>query len=99
MAKKEFNGLSGAAMAYITPEQTKKAPKQAERGKAPTATPERKTQRIGLILRPSVVAGLRKVAAMERTTVNDLIDRMAAQYVAAHIDLIQKYNKIFKEDK
>ena len=59
--------------------------------------PERefKAKRLNLMIRPSVHERLVKIAAMKRTSVNDLIDKAMEEYADTNAELVRKYNDTF----
>ena len=69
------------AEAYITQEDTQ----------------ETKSKRLNLLLRPTLHRDLGKLAQMERTSTNELINRVLTEYAEQNADKIQKYDEIFGE--
>lgn len=57
---------------------------------------ETKSKRLNLLIQPSVLEDFNKVAFMERTSMNDLINTMIKGYCDAHREEIETYNKYFK---
>lgn len=93
MAKKSFKTEldvqpSGAAMAFITRSQDEE--EQAA---------ERKSKRLNLLIKPSLYANMRKIAHMERTSVNNLMDIALNEYAEAHREQIEAYNAIYGEEE
>lgn len=88
--KDSVNATSPAA------ELLKKSETAAESKAAPKT--ETKTARVNLLFRPSLKQNLEKLAQMKRTSFNDLMNTMAAEYVEAHQDEIDKFNEFFGED-
>lgn len=89
MAKKSFKASmeaakDNAALSFI--------------GEAQEDTQERKSKRVNLLIKPSAIKDAKKIATMERTSVNDLINRLLEEYVASNADKIEQYNKIFGEE-
>lgn len=71
---------------------------KARETKAPVQTPierERKTKRLNLLLRPSVMENLQKIAVMQRTSVNDLINEVMLDYTRKHKDQVLQHDEIF----
>lgn len=58
---------------------------------------EIKSKRLNLLLYPSLLNDLKKIAAMKRTSVNDLINDVLTQYTDKNINMINEYNSVFKE--
>lgn len=56
---------------------------------------ERKTKRLNLLLQPSMLEDLSKIAYMKQTSVNDLINSVLKSYTKAETAVIAKYNGIF----
>lgn len=88
MAKlNKFGNLSNPidkspAKSFITP------PEQEER--------RTKSRRANHSFYPDVYEELGKVAKMQETTVNDLLNVLAEKYVKEHTDLIELHDKVFK---
>ena len=72
------------------------APKKKEnrRNKKPAGV-EAKSQRVNLLLRPSLYEDAKKVAAMKRTSVNDMVNDILQSIVNDNKGLIKKYNDFF----
>lgn len=60
---------------------------------------ETKSKRLNLLLQPSTMESLTKIAYMDRTSVNDLINGILKQYTAEHEEQIRKYDSIFSEQE
>ena len=58
---------------------------------------ETKSKRLNLLLYPSLLNDLKKIAVMKRTSVNDLINDVLTQYTGKNINMINEYNSVFKE--
>lgn len=58
---------------------------------------ETKSKRLNLLIRPSVYRQIEKIAAMQRTSPNDLINTILAEYADRERDTVEKYNDIFGE--
>ena len=56
---------------------------------------ERKTKRLNLLLQPSVLDNLSKIAHMKQTSVNDLINSVLKNYAETEKDSVIMYDKIF----
>ena len=108
MAKKSFNDITNPALQFMTQpegertaatEPTDKAAdfKGLKRGRKPS-TEETKTKRLNLLMLPSVCDDLNKIAAMKRSSVNELINSILKDYVTENADLISKYDEVFGEE-
>lgn len=109
MAKKSFNDITNPALQFMTqpqgertaatdePEQTTGF-KGLKRGRKPS-TEETKTKRLNLLMLPSVCDDLNKIAAMKRSSVNELINSILKDYVSEHEELISKYDEVFGEEQ
>lgn len=89
MAKKSFKASmeskkDNAALAFITAAQEE-------------PTEERKSKRLNLLIKPSLFSDIEKLAHMQRTSVNGLINTLLEEYAAGHRDTINEYNKIYEE--
>ena len=59
---------------------------------------ERKSKRLNLLLQPSMLEDLSKIAYMKQTSVNDLINTIIKDYSSEHADVVSWYNQIFTEN-
>lgn len=72
---------------------------------APAAAParpaadqgEHKSKRLNLLLQPSVLAELTKIARMRQTSVNDLINCVLRDFRDQNADEIRRYDRVFGE--
>ena len=95
MAKKSFKTAAvkdNPAVSYISAPEV-----QPEIRYTAEAAAETKSKRVNLLLRPSVYRQIEKLAAMQRTSPNDLINTILASYAEQERDTIEKYNEIFGE--
>lgn len=60
------------------------------------AKKETKSKRLNLLIQPSVIEDLNKIATMQKDSVNNLINSALIEYRDAHKNLIEKYNKVFE---
>ena len=60
-------------------------------------TQERKSKRLNLLLQPSVLENLSKIAHMKQTSVNDLINSALKNYAETEKDSISMYDKVFNK--
>lgn len=60
---------------------------------------ETKSKRLNLLVQPSVLEQLKKVAYMKQTSANDLINTIVKDYIAAQTEAIEEYGRIFKGRK
>ena len=100
MAKKDFSVKANPVLKYIStavPEEEAVAP-VVEEASAPVSNPgkERKSKRLNLLMLPSVLEDLTKVAAMRRTSVNDLMNTIAKAYVEENRKLVEQYDEVFE---
>ncbi len=59
-------------------------------------TVETKSKRLNLIIRPSLFKDFTKAAHMKRTSVNDLLNQLMAEYIEKEAETILQYNKTFE---
>lgn len=94
MAKKSFKTPAAvkdnAALSYIS------SPEVLPEIRS-TVEVETKSKRLNLLVRPSVYRQIEKLAAMQRTSPNDLINTVLAAYAEQERETIEKYNQIFGE--
>lgn len=110
MTKKDFKANVNPATMFINtvaepeaPElqpkpktQAVKPAKKTEVKAQPKAKAETKSKRLNLLLQPSLLEDLSKIATMNKDSVNNLINTVLTEYRDAHKDLIAKYNKVFE---
>ena len=58
---------------------------------------ERKSKRLNLLIQPSLLEDITKIATMQQTSVNSLIHSLLQEYREREAPAINSYNKIFKE--
>ncbi|MGO4938359.1 hypothetical protein ACTQ54_12275 [Fundicoccus sp. Sow4_H7] len=63
----------------------------------PKSKGETKDKRTNLLFYPSVYEDLRKIATMKQTSVNDLINTLAEEFIEQEQDAIEMYDKVFKD--
>ena len=63
----------------------------------PPSDRERKTKRLNLLIQPSLIDSLNKVAYMKRSSVNDLINTLIKDYVEKEADAVTQYDNLFPE--
>jgi predicted HicB family RNase H-like nuclease len=59
---------------------------------------ERKTKRLNLLIQPSILENLSKIAHMKQTSVNDLISSVLKNYAETEEEAIIMYNKVFLKE-
>lgn len=112
MTKKDFKtGVNPATMFINTvaepvaqPEppkiEKKKSPVKKQGPKLdpkPDAKKETKSKRLNLLIMPSLLEDLSKIATMQKDSVNNLINNALLEYRDAHKDIIAKYNNVFEK--
>lgn len=107
MTKKDFKTGVNPATMFINTQAEPEAP-ELQKEATPEPMPavktdagkdtkkEAKTKRLNLLLQPSLMEDLSKIAFMHKDSVNNLINIALAGYRDAHKDLIDKYNKVFE---
>jgi hypothetical protein len=58
---------------------------------------ERKTKRLNLLIQPSILENLSKIAHMKETSVNDLVNSLLKNYAETEKELISLYEKVFSK--
>ena len=98
MAKKTFKSEmqagSPAAASYISGAKAEGADRE---GKPQPEGVELKSKRLNLLLKPSIFTGLDKIRTMQRVSFNEAVNQALSEYVAAHADLIARYDDTFKD--
>lgn len=99
MAKKDFKTGENPALAFISGAETQKTDNKHNTHNTPPtlAADETKSKRLNLLLYPSLLESLKKIAAMQRTSVNDLINTVLDEYTEKEAAQIERYNQIFGE--
>lgn len=59
---------------------------------------EVKSKRFSLLLRPSILAALNKIARMENNSPTDIINTVLENYIKAQSETIAKYETLFDEN-
>ena len=59
---------------------------------------ETKSKRFSLLLRPSILTALNKIARMENNSPTDIINTVLEDYIQARSELIERYDALFDED-
>jgi len=82
----------------------KKNQTQETHSSAPTINPhsvgkqkETKSKRLNLLIRPSLLKEFAKIAYMQQTSVNDLINQLIAKHVEEKSETITEYDRLFKD--
>lgn len=95
---KKHTGIENPALTTINKLITADAEQQDTRAKQGRSTEQQtKSKRLNLLLRPALLEDLKKIAAMERTSVNDLINTVLGEYAEQEAEQIEKYNSVFGE--
>lgn len=95
-AGKEFN-LDNPAMNFVTPPdaQEKKATKATSKGR-PKSKAETKSERFNILMKPSTVEALKKLATMKQTSVSGIINDLAEGFIEDEQEALKMYDKVFK---
>ena len=56
---------------------------------------ETKSKRLNLLVKPSFVENIAKIATMEKRSSNDLINSILEEYIEKNQDVIKKHDKVF----
>lgn len=80
---------------------THQAPKVSDYKKTTsTSTPkETKSKRLNLLVRPGVLKEFAKIAHMQHTSVNDLLNRLMAEHNEKEASAIRQYDRLIKEKR
>lgn len=87
--KKTFKQGDNPAMAYITPKEQETEQAQYT---------ENKTRRINLIIQPTLHKDIKKLATMQRISLNELVIRVMRDYAEANTATIERYINVFGEE-
>lgn len=58
-------------------------------------TEKTKSKRLNLLIYPSLLDNLKKIATMQRRSVNDLINEALSEYTEKQAEQIERYNNTF----
>jgi len=96
---KKFN-LDNPANKFINTKQGKGTDntQQADNTHHTADAEETKSKRLNLLVKPSVLANFKKIATMEQTSVNDLINTLMESHITDNKERIDLYDKVFKEN-
>lgn len=64
-----------------------------------TLNTEVKSKRLNLLLKPSLFEKISKIATVDRTSVNDIVNRALEQYAQQKSDAIERYNSFYENEK
>lgn len=59
---------------------------------------ETKSVRLNLLIKPSTKKDLEKLATVDRTSINDLINRALEEYITTRAEDVAKYNSFYGEE-
>lgn len=93
--KKTTTGRYGYGMEHKRTAPSPAPPKASEPAEAPPPAAETKSRRLNLLLQPSVMDDLSKIAHMKKTSVNDLINTVMREYANENQALVEKYIEVF----
>ena len=97
---KKLTGIENPAILtinkLITAEEENAQPEK-KTNQSRSTEQQTKSKRLNLLLRPALLEDLKKIAAMERTSVNDLINTVLGEYAEREAEQIEKYNSVFGE--
>lgn len=85
----------GAVTQFFT-NQTENKEKPSSQIKKTNSQNETKSKRLNLLVKPSLHKDIEKIAAMKRTSTNNIINILLERYAEENQDLIDKYNEIFE---
>lgn len=63
-----------------------------------TEDKETKSIRLNLLIKPSTKKDLEKLATVDRTSINDLINRALEEYITTRAEDVTKYNSFYGEE-
>lgn len=101
MGKKSFREEENPALQFISgaKEETNKTDNKHNTANTQYTynTEETKSKRLNLLVYPSLLENLKKIAAMQRTSVNDLINTVLSDYAEQEAEQIERYNNTFTD--
>lgn len=97
MAKKVFKIDENPALAFISGKGMQQIDNTYNATPQIVSENETKSKRLNLLLYPSLLENLKKIAAMQRTSVNDLINTVLGGYAEKEIAQIEHYDQTFEE--
>lgn len=99
MAKKKEFVIDNPALKFLNTDNTQYTHNTDNADTTQNAhnTQETKSKRLNLLLYPSVLDDLKKIATMQRRSVNDLINEVLSDYITQEAAQLQRYNDVFTE--
>lgn len=96
---KKFS-LDNPASKFINTKQGKSTDNTQQADNTPNTVDaeETKSKRLNLLVKPSVLDQFKKIATMEQTSTNDLINQLMESYVKDKQEQIDLYDKVFKDN-
>jgi hypothetical protein len=67
------------------------------KGRSAPKKDETKSKRLNLLVRPGVLKQFAKIAYMQQSSVNDLINRLISEYNDKEAATIRQYDRLFKD--
>ena len=95
MAKKTFK--EDMKRAALNPALSFLSGDEAARDQAAGQDEERKSKRLNLLIRPGLYRDALKIATMERTSINEIVNRSIAEYAERRAELVKKYDEVFHD--
>lgn len=96
MAKKDFSKINNPADEYLNEmaSTTTSQTKQTDKSKAYKNSSERRSQHVSLLLKPSTANSLRMIAKFEKTSANDIANKLLDDYVSKYREDPAKAKKL-----
>lgn len=60
---------------------------------------ETKSRRLNLLLQPSLLDNMTKIARMKQTSVNDLINTVLRSYIEQEATVVERYEEVFGQER
>lgn len=92
---KKFN-ISNPANKFINTDNTDNTSNTDNGSNTEHTETETKSKRLNLLVKPSVLDNFKKIATMEQTSVNDLINQIMEDHIEKEAEKIKLYDSVFK---
>lgn len=94
MAKKKEFKIENPALKFLDTDNTQYT-HNTDNTQCAHCTEETKSKRLNLLIYPSLLDNLKKIATMKQSSVNDLINEVLKEYADQQAETIRRYNETF----
>lgn len=94
MAKKKEFKIENPALKFLDTDNAQYT-HNTDNTQCAHCTEETKSKRLNLLIYPSLLDNLKKIATMKQSSVNDLINEVLKEYTDQQAETIRRYNETF----